>query len=65
MHAMFRQVIFLHQGKDWKPLTSILLQVYRVNLQHQSTAAVSFHFVRSQAVPRWSPKAAWPPFSSL
>lgn len=44
MHAVFRQVIFLHQGKDWKPLTSILLQVYRVNLQHQSTAAVSFHF---------------------
>lgn len=65
VHAMFVQNVFLYREKDQKPLTSIPLRVCGVNIQHQPSADVSFHFVRSQAVPGWSPEATWPPFPSL
>lgn len=42
---MFVQAVCVHQRKNRKALTSIPLWVYGVNLQHQSLADVSLHFL--------------------
>lgn len=62
--AVFVQTVFAHQVKNWKALSNMPLWVCRVNLQHQSLADVSLHFLCQVAgctrMEPWSCLAAFP-----